>query len=323
MRRAVIAAAVGVLAAVPLVTGSFFTTLVTRGMTWAILGLSVWFLLRLSNLPSFGHAAFFGVAAYAAGLAVTEWDVSNLFVALGFSLLITCVVAVPIAFVTTRLKGVSFLLVTLAVAEMLHALALRWRVVGGSDGLVGVVRPGTWPLPLHLSSPTDYFYVVLAVMLASAGALILVIRSPFGGVLSGLRESEPRMSALGYNPMLYRVAAFVLSAAVAGAAGVMQTYLNRFVNPEDLGALVSARGLLIAVIAGASLWSVPAAAIALTVAEDLLSSQTERWLGAVGLIYIVVALLPSGKDQMAAVRQAVQRTRVRPQPQPSRAEEKV
>ncbi len=116
------------------------------------------------------------------------------------------------------------------------------------------------------------------------------------------------MSALGYNPMLYRVAAFVLSAAVAGAAGVMQTYLNRFVNPEDLGALVSARGLLIAVIAGASLWSVPAAAIALTVAEDLLSSQTERWLGAVGLIYIVVALLPSGKDQMAAVRQAVQRT---------------
>ena len=71
MRRAVIAAAVGVLAAVPLVTGSFFTTLVTRGMTWAILGLSVWFLLRLSNLPSFGHAAFFGVAAYAAGLAVT------------------------------------------------------------------------------------------------------------------------------------------------------------------------------------------------------------------------------------------------------------
>ncbi len=145
MRRAVIAAAVGVLAAVPLVTGSFFTTLVTRGMTWAILGLSVWFLLRLSNLPSFGHAAFFGVAAYAAGLAVTEWDVSNLFVALGFSLLITCVVAVPIAFVTTRLKGVSFLLVTLALAEMLHALALRWRV-GRRVG-----RPGRGRTSGHLA----------------------------------------------------------------------------------------------------------------------------------------------------------------------------
>jgi branched-chain amino acid transport system permease protein len=320
------AAALVVLVAVPVVTDTFAATLVTRGMTWGVLGLSVWFLLRVSNLPSFGHAAFFGVAAYSAGLAVTQWEITNLFAALAVALLITCLVAVPIAFVTTRLSGVSFLLVTLAFAEMLRALALRWRAVGGSDGMVGVTRPSTWPLPLRLASATDYYYVVFAVLLICAVLLVLVIRSPLGGVLAGLRESEPRMSALGYNPMYYRVAAFVLSAAVAGAAGAMQAYLDRFANPEDLGALVSARGLLIAVIAGASLWAVPVTAIALTVVEDLLSTETQHWLGLIGAIYVAVALLPSTSAQLADLRRWIRRDRVRkrrPSPLEPEREESV
>jgi branched-chain amino acid transport system permease protein len=276
-------------------------------MTWGILGLAVWLLLRVSNLPSFGHAAFFGVAAYTAGLAVTQWQIDNLFAALGLSIAITCLVALPIALVTARLQSISFLLVTLAFAEMLHSLALRWRAVGGSDGLVGVVRPDAWPLPIELAEPASYFYVVLAVLLACAAILLVVVRSPFGAVLAGLRESEPRMSALGYNPALYRVAAFVLSAGIAGAAGVMHTYLNRVANPEDLGALVSARGLLVVVIGGAALWGAPVAAIVLTVVEDLLSSHTERWLLAIGVLYVVVALLPSGHSVVATVRRALHR----------------
>ncbi|MEO7126605.1 MAG: branched-chain amino acid ABC transporter permease [Nakamurella sp.] len=302
------------LVAVPMVTDSFATTLVTRGMTWGLLGLAVWFLLRISNLPSFGHAAFFGVAAYSAGLAVTEWQITNLFVTLALSVLLTCLVAVPIALVTTRLSGIAFLLVTLAFAEMLRSLALRWRAVGGSDGLVGVTRPDTWPLPLSLATPSHFYYVVLAVLLICAVLLVVVIGSPFGGVLAGLRESEPRMSALGYNPMFYRVAAFVLSAALAGVAGVMQTYLDRFANPEDLGALVSARGLLIAVIAGASLWAVPVTAIALTIVEDLLSTQTTHWMGLIGVIYIVVSLLPNTSTQVADLRRLVRRRIARRNP---------
>jgi branched-chain amino acid transport system permease protein len=299
-RRVLVVAAAAVLVAVPLFAGPFQVALVTRGVVWATFALSVWLLQRVLNLPSFGHAAFFGVAGYAAGLAVTRWDIGNVFVALALAVAVTCVVAVPIALVASRLQSISFLLVTLAFAEMLHSLAQRWREVGGSDGLVGVIRPDAWPLPVELSEPIDYFYFSLAVLVVCVLVLLVIVRSPFGGVLAGIRESESRMSALGYNPVRYRVVAFLVSAAIAGAAGVVYAYLNRFVNPEDLGALVSARGLLIVVIAGSSLWGTPVVAIGLTLLEDTLSSQTARWLGVLGIVYIAVALMAGESPRLRA-----------------------
>ena len=299
-RRALVVAAAAVLAAVPLFADPFQVALVTRGVVWATFALSVWLLQRVLNLPSFGHAAFFGVAGYAAGLAVTRWDIGNVFVALALAVAVTCVVAVPIALVASRLQSISFLLVTLAFAEMLHSLAQRWQEVGGSDGLVGVIRPGAWPLPVQLSEPIDYFYFAVAVLVVCLLVLMVIVRSPFGGVLAGIRESESRMAALGYNPVRYRVAAFLVSAAIAGAGGVVYAYLNRFVNPEDLGALVSARGLLIVVIAGGSLWGTPVVAIGLTLLEDSLSTQTARWLGVLGAVYIAVALMAGENPRLRA-----------------------
>lgn len=288
------------LLAVPNFADPFHVVLVTRGVVWATFGLAVWFPLRSLGLPSFGHAAFFGVAAYAAGVAVTRWEVGNIFVALALAVGITCAVAVPIAMVAGRLNSVSFLLVTLAFAEMLHSLALRWRELGGSDGLVGVIRPHAGPLPFSLSEPDHYLYFAVAVLAVCLLVLVLVTRSPFGGVLAGIRESEDRMRALGYNPVGYRVAALLLSAAIAGAAGTVYAYLNRFVNPGDLDALVSARGLLIAVLAGGSVLGPVVAGVGLTLLEDVLSSHTARWLALLGAIYVVVAL--SGLDRAGMAR---------------------
>jgi len=277
---------------VPAFAGTFQLTLVTQGIVWGIVGLSVWLLLRFLDLPSFGHAAFFGVGAYTAGLAITKWEIDNVFVGLALAIALACVVAFPIALIAARLNNISFLLVTLAFAEMLHSVARRWDEVGGSDGLVGVLRPNADPLPsVDLTEPATFYYFALALLAASLLVLWAVRRSPFGGVLVGIRESEQRMAALGYNAVAYRAAAFVLSAAIAGAAGVVNAYLNRFADPGDLSALVSARGLLIAVIGGASLLGAPIAAIALTELEDALSSWTERWLGLLGLVYVLVALL--------------------------------
>lgn len=287
-------------AAVPFFLDVFQVGLVSRGLTWALVGLSVWFLLRLLSLPSFGHAAFFGTGAYIAGLAVTRWEIDNVFVALGLAVAVTCAVALPIAVVASRLGSVGFLLITLAFAEMLRSLALRWRSIGGSDGLSGVVRPDAGPLPVDLSDPVTYYYFTLAVTFVCLFLLWLVRRSAFGGVLVAIRESEGRMRALGYRVGAYKVAAFLISAAVAAVAGVLHAYLIRYVSPEDLSALVSARGLIIVVIAGSLLVATALVAVLLTFGEDLVSSRTENWLALMGLVYVAVALL--GGVRISAAR---------------------
>jgi branched-chain amino acid transport system permease protein len=286
----VVAGALAILAA-PFYLDLFQVGLVTRGLVWALVGVSVWFLLRILALPSFGHAAFFGVGAYVAGLAVTRWEIDNVFVALAVAVALTCVVALPIAIVGSRLGSIGFLLITLAFAEMLRSLALRWRSVGGSDGLVGVTRPEAGPLPLDLAEPLAYFYFTVGITAVCLLVLWLVQRSTIGGILVGIRESQSRMRALGYRVGAYKVFAVELSAAVAAVAGVLHAYLIRFVSPEDLGALVSARGLIIVVLAGAALAAPVAVAIVLTFGEDIASSYTENWLALMGLVYVVVALL--------------------------------
>lgn len=290
MRTLMFLATAAALFAAPFYLDVFQVGLVTRGLVWAVLGLSVWFLLRILGLPSFGHAAYFGIAAYVAGLAATQWDVGNVFVVLGLAVVVTCAVALPIAAVASRLGSIGFLLITLAFAEMLRALALRWRAVGGSDGLVGVVRPDAGPLPLDLATPVDYFYFTLGAAGLCLLLLWLVKRSALGGILVGIRESEGRMRALGYRVGAYKVFAFVLSAAIAAVAGVLHAYLIRFVSPEELSALVSARGLIIAVVAGSVLWASMVVAVLLTYAEDVASSHTEHWLALMGLAYVAVAL---------------------------------
>jgi branched-chain amino acid transport system permease protein len=308
-RAALVAAGVVALLAVPSFCGQFQVTLLTQGVSWAILALGVWLLLRICNLPSFGHAAFYGVGAYSAGLAVTRWHIENVFTALGLAILISCAVALPIAVVVSRLANVSFLLVTLAFASMLHALAGRWKVLGGTDGLIGVIRPQAAPLHTSLFDPANYYYFAVGVLLLSLLVVILIVRSPFGGVLVGIRESEQRMAALGYNPLPYRVAVFVVSAALSGAAGLLSAYLTNFVDPGDADALISARALLLAVIGGASVFGPVVAALALTELEHVLSAHTTHWLGLLGLVYVVVALAMPKSDWLAQLRRLTSRDR--------------
>jgi len=311
-RWGLVAAGAVALLAVPSFAGTFQVTLLTQGISWAILAVGVWLLLRICNLPSFGHAAFYGVGAYTAGLAVTRWQIENVFTALGLAVLVSCAVALPIALVVSRLSHVSFLLVTLAFATMLHALAGRWQVLGGTDGLIGVIRPNAGPLHVDLLDASNFYYFAAGLLFAALLVVLLIVRSPFGGVLVGIRESEQRMAALGYNPLPYRVAAFVVSAALSGAAGLVSAYLTSFVDPGDVDALVSARALLLAVIGGGSVFGPVVAAIGLTELEQLLSSHTTRWLGVLGLVYVAVALVLPVGQWLAPLR----RLRLRRRPAP-------
>lgn len=283
------------LLALPSFVSGFQVSLLTQAISWALLALSVWLLLHYCNLPSFGHSAFFGVGAYAAGLAITRWHVSNVYVALALAVGVAAAVAVPIALVAARLGPISFLLVTLAYASMLHALAGRWKETGGSDGLVGVIRPSAHPLPFDLFDPTNYYYFAAIVLVVATALVVMITSSPFGGVLLGIRESADRMAAIGYNTAAYRVAAFLVSAALAGAAGLISAYATNFVDPSDVDALVSARGLLYAVVGGTTVFGPLLAAFALTELEHVFSSHTSHWLGLLGLVYVIVALVPRGR----------------------------
>jgi branched-chain amino acid transport system permease protein len=270
----------------------FQTTVLTKGVIWAILAMSVWFLLQVCDRASLGHAAFFGMSAYATGIAITRWDYTNFWVILAFAIVASTLAGGFVAVVAGRLNDVHFLLVTLAFAEMLRSLTTRWRELGGDDGLTGVTRPSMWPVPLDLTDPQNLLWTCLAALAIVVTVLVVVVRSPFGAVLLGLRDSETRMAALGYSPFAYRTAGFVLSAAIAAVAGVMNALLTRFVSPSELTALVSARALLIVVIGSSlALLGPVVVAIGLTIVEDRLSSHTKSWAGILGVMYVIIALL--------------------------------
>ena len=280
------------LAIAALMASPFQVTVLTKGAIWAILAMSVWFLLKVCDRPSLGHAAFFGISAYTAGIAITRWDVSNVWVVLGLAVGVSTLAGGFVAVVAGRLNDVHFLLITLAFAEMLRSLTTRWRELGGDDGLTGVTRPSAWPLPIELTDPKMMLWVSLGALAIVVAVLVVVVRSPFGSVLLGMRDSETRMAALGFSPFAYRTAGFVLSAAIAGVAGLLNALLTRFVSPSELSALVSARALLIVVISSSvALMGPVVIAVGLTLVEDALSSHTKNWAGILGFLYVAIALL--------------------------------
>jgi branched-chain amino acid transport system permease protein len=282
------------LLALAIVAGVFATpfqaSLLTRAFIWAMLAASVWLLLRIGNRASLGHAAFFGVAAYASGIVVTRWGVQNVWVILLVAFVTSGLAGLIVGSVAARLGGVHFLLLTLAFAEMLRSLATRWREFGGDDGLAGVVVESAWPLPLDLMRPQSRLWLSLALLVVVIGVLAIVTQSPFGATLRAVRDSESRMAALGYNVVGYRIAGFSLSASLAGVAGALNALHTQFVSPAELVPLVSAKALLFVVIGGAPLLGPPLVAVSFVLLEDALSSYTEHWMGVLGVTFVMIAI---------------------------------
>ncbi len=285
-----IVCAVGAIVATLTLDG-FNLLLLTRAYAWAMLALSTWFLLRVSGRASLGNAAFQGVAAYLVGISSTRWNIDNLWVTLLIAVSAAATVGLIVGWVSSRLSGFHFLLITLAFAEMLRALALRWRTLGGEDGISGVTRPSAWPLPVDLTDSRQLTWMALALLTTAVLGLITVLRSPFGAAVYGVRDSDSRMAALGHSPAAYRAAAVVLSSVVAGLAGVVNAYAIRFVSPADFVPLVSAKALLFAVVGGAGMLGAVVAAVGLTFLENDLSGRFDRWPMVLGFVYIAIAMV--------------------------------
>ena len=282
--------AVGVgLALLPLAHLRYVTTTLTEILIFALFAMSLGLLVGGVGLVSLGHAAFFGTAAYAAGLLSTRAGPALLLTLPG-GVAAGTLAAFVIGIFALRATGVYFLMLTLAFAQMAHAVAHQWAwLTGGTNGLSGIPRP---VVPgLDLAGPVSFYYLVLVIVAAATFLLRRVTVSPFGAALAGIRENEPRMRAMGYDTFGLKLAAFVVAGAAAALSGVLYAYYNGFVSPDELYWTRSGEVLVMVLLGGAGTLAGPAVgAAAVLLLQNVASSVTERWTLIMGAAFIAVVL---------------------------------
>jgi branched-chain amino acid transport system permease protein len=225
---------------------------------------------------------------------------ANLLVILPAVIVGTALIALAIGFFALRTSGIYFLMVTLAFAQMLFSIAIRWSgVTGGSDGLAGVARPTIGlmeSLSYTFSSRESFYYLVLLFFIFSYWLLRRIINSPFGWTLRGIRENEDRMRALGYNTFRFKMAAFVIAGVFAGISGMLLVQFFRHAAPENLYWTVSGQVMVMIIVGGTGTLIGPVlGAMVVRLFPLFVSSYTDRWESLLGLLFILFVLFaPKG-----------------------------
>jgi branched-chain amino acid transport system permease protein len=288
------AVVVGALAALAPALPAYPLTLVTQALIFGILAMSLDVLLGYTGLPSLGQAAYFGVAAYAVALLATERQVGLIGCAVA-GVALAAVTAAVFGIIAIRARGTYFLMITLALGMVVWGLAFRWvSLTKGDNGVAGVPRPELGAL--SLGAPLPFFYFVLVTAAVSWALLGLLVTSPFGLGLRGIRGSESRMEALGYNVWLHKYIAFLIAGGFAGVAGVLWAYYNGFVGPTDVQLITSVEALLMTALGGPGTLIGPMLGAGVIVfLKNFVSVYTKRWLLILGAVYIgVILFAPHG-----------------------------
>ena len=291
--------------AAPFVLSSYWVGLLTEVAILAILAMSLDVLLGYTGLPSLGHAGIFGVAAYAVAVLSTTYGASFAVCVVG-SLVIGTLLSALFGLLVSHVRDVYFLMITLALGMVLWGLGYRWiPVTGGDNGISGIPRlEGLIGLPA--SGPVPFYYVALLVFAACALMMALLVRSPFGLTLQGMREHEPRMRSLGFNTWLHGYLSYVGAGAFASVAGIMWAYYNGFVSPTYLDLTASSELFLMVTLGGpATLVGPVIGAGAIVILKNVMSAYTARWLLILGIVYIVTILwAPQGLWNLGQRRRA-------------------
>ncbi|GAB4245821.1 MAG: branched-chain amino acid ABC transporter permease [Thermoleophilia bacterium] len=277
------------------VLNSYWLGILTLGLVFGLFAMGLDVLVGWCGLASLGHAAFFGTSGYVLAIMTTRWGVSP-WVAAGLGVAAGTLLAALFAPLAVRVRGLTFLTVTLAAGQIVWGVALKWReVTGGSDGIPGVPRPEL-PGGISLMSSTNYFVLTGVVVFVVAAALSRVMAGPLGLQLNAARQSDLRLRSLGYHVGRLRVVAFVISAAVASVAGILVVFFNQFAGTNIVDWRLSAQMLLAVVIGGpGSLWGPFFAGFGLYLLQVAATNLTERWTLILGLLYITAVLvIPRG-----------------------------
>lgn len=283
-------AALLALVLLPLALEPYGLSLVTQALIFGLLAMSLDILIGYAGLVSLNHATFFGVGAYTAGILFYH-GLTNFWAGAAAGIAAAALLSMLLGLLVLRSSGPYFLMITLAFGQMIFALAWKWRsLTGGDDGLAGIPRPETG-LPLSMWDSQNFYFLVLALFAASFLILRWFVRSPRGKCIVGVRESESRMQALGYNTWGLKYLAYVLAGGFAGLAGVLHVYYNGFISPQELNWTTSGLVILMVIIGGAGTLAGPAAGAAIIlILQNLISSFTDRWPLFMGVIFVICVM---------------------------------
>jgi branched-chain amino acid transport system permease protein len=289
---------VGVLAvalvALPWAAGEFYVNLTSQVLIAAVFAASINLLLGYGGLPTLGHAAYVGVAAY-----VSAW----LFLKLGFAHWLTAPIALAattlmacfFGLIALRATGLGFLMLTLALSQVLWGTAYRWvSVTDGDNGLRGLTRPA--PFGINLDDSTAFYYFALLVTAVSIWLMARFVASPFGAALRGTRDQPRRMSALGHNVGLIRWVTFVYAGFWGAVSGLLFVYYHKYIHPVSLSLQSSAEGLLAVIAGGSGTLAGPIVGAAIVVLlKNYVSAYIERWNMLLGFVFVlIVVFMPEG-----------------------------
>ncbi|WP_255169629.1 ABC transporter permease [Natrononativus amylolyticus] len=306
------AVVVALLALVPLGAGTlystFIVTLTIEILIWALFALSLDFVMGYTGLVSLGHALFYGTGAYAVMIVLLNVTESA-FVAIGAAVAVSALFAWIVGYLSIRVHGVYFAMITLGFAELFYNLLYKFRITGGSDGLFGAnalygfngvgVRLDDIAIgvgPVALTGNRLYFYIVLAVVIGALLVTRRMMNAPFGSVLVSIRENEQRSTFLGYDVTTYKRRAFVISGALAGLAGGLFTLNWGYVDPSFAYWLRSGEVIVMVILGGmGTLYGPMIGAGVFFGLEHLISGFTTRWRLPLGVLFVLFVLfLPRG-----------------------------
>jgi branched-chain amino acid transport system permease protein len=277
----------------PLLVSDYPRALIAEIYIFAIFAMSLDLLLGFTGLMSLGHAAFFGLGAYAVAILGTLFGV-DAWLALAAGVVLAAAGAALIGFFCVRASGIPFLMLTLAFSQLVFSVALKWRdVTGGSDGLAIAEKPGFFGFDLANSLPM--YFMTLAFLLGSYWALRRLLNAPLGHAFVGIRENEPRMLAIGYPTRAYKLLAFTIAGAFAGLAGGLYAIFNSFISPDAVYWTASGDILIMTMLGGAGTLIGPAIGAGIfLLMKNVVSSYSEHWLAIIGGVFICCVLFFPG-----------------------------
>jgi branched-chain amino acid transport system permease protein len=278
----------------PLLAGDFYINLASQILIAAIFALSLNLLVGFGGMTSLGHASYLGVAAYISALLTSRYGWGHGPAAV-VSIAGTTAMAAVFGVIALRATGLGFLMITLALSQVLWGLAYRMSdLTNGDNGIAGLTRP--MPFGISLDSAASFYWFALAVAALAFVTMAIFVSSSFGSSLRGVRDQPRRMAALGFNPWMIRWITFIYAGFWGGVSGLLYVYYNKYIHPTSLSTTSSAEALLGVIAGGSGTLGGPVAGAALVLLlKNYASAYVERWNMVLGLVFLfIVLMMPSG-----------------------------
>jgi branched-chain amino acid transport system permease protein len=296
-RNALVAGVVAILVLLPVYTTltghPFMMTLFTRIVILAMAAVSLNLIMGFGGMVSFGHAAYLGIGGYVVGILAKE-GVNSGFLQWPLALAVSALFGLAVGALSLRTRGVYFIMITLAFAQMVYYVAIGLDRYGGDDGLT-IYRRSQFGDLISLSNRTAFYYLCLILLLASVYLVWRIVNSRFGLVIQGSRSNERRMRAIGFPTYRYRLLCFVIAGTLCGLAGVLLANHTDFISPAMMHWTRSGDLIVMAVLGGmGSVFGPVLGAVALLVLEEALSGITEYWQIILGPMFLLVVLFARG-----------------------------